>query len=47
VAIPLVERQLELLTSRQETLAAFADELKGKLAQLKRRRRSFGAARSR
>jgi DNA-binding transcriptional MerR regulator len=43
-AIPLVERQLELLTSRQETLAAFADELKGKLAQLKRRRRSLGAA---
>ena len=47
VAIPLVERQLELLTSRQETLAAFADELKGKLAQLKRRRRSFGATRTR
>ncbi len=40
-AIPLVERQLELLTSRQETLAAFADELKDKLARLKRRRRAL------
>ena len=38
-AIPLVERQLELVTARQETLAEFAAELKDKLAQLKRRRR--------
>jgi MerR family transcriptional regulator, repressor of the yfmOP operon len=42
-AIPLVERQLELLTSRQETLAAFSAELKDKLARLKRRRRSLSA----
>ena len=40
-AIPLVERQLELLTSRQETLAAFADELKDKLARLRRHRRTL------
>jgi DNA-binding transcriptional MerR regulator len=33
-AIPLVERQIALVTSRQETLAAFAHELKGKLASL-------------
>ena len=46
-AIPLVERQLELLTSRQETLAAFADELQDKLARLKRRRRSLSATRRR
>lgn len=45
-AIPLVERQLELLTSRQETLAAFADELTDKLARLKRRRRSLTAGRA-
>ena len=42
-AIPLVERQLELLTSRQQTLAAFSDELKDKLTRLKRRRRSLSA----
>jgi DNA-binding transcriptional MerR regulator len=41
-AIPLVERQLELVTSRQETLAAFADELRSKLASLKRRKRHLG-----
>jgi DNA-binding transcriptional MerR regulator len=40
-AIPLVERQIALVTSRQETLAAFADELKGKLASLKRHRREL------
>ena len=40
-AIALVERQLELLTSRQETLAAFADELKDKLARLRRHRRTL------
>jgi len=45
-AIPLVERQLELLTSRQETLAAFSDELKDKLTRLKRRRRSLAADRA-
>ena len=46
-AIPLVERQLELLTSRQETLAAFAAELTDKLARLKQRRRSLSASRRR
>ena len=40
-AIPLVERQLELLTSRQETLAAFSAELKEKLALLRRHRRTL------
>jgi DNA-binding transcriptional MerR regulator len=40
-AIPLVERQLELVRSRQETLAAFADELNAKLASLERRRREL------
>ena len=45
-AIPLVERQLELLTARQETLAAFAAELKDKLARLKRRRRDLSAGRA-
>jgi DNA-binding transcriptional MerR regulator len=40
-AIPLVERQITLVTSRQETLAVFADELKAKLASLKRRRREL------
>jgi DNA-binding transcriptional MerR regulator len=45
-AIPLVERQLELLTARQETLAAFAAELKDKLSRLKRRRRDLSASRA-
>jgi DNA-binding transcriptional MerR regulator len=45
-AIPLVERQLELLTSRQQTLAAFADELKTKLAGLKRHRRALSGSRA-
>jgi DNA-binding transcriptional MerR regulator len=40
-AIPLVERQLELVMARQETLAAFADELRTKLKSLKRRRRAL------
>ena len=40
-AIPLVERQLELVTARQKTLAGFAAELKTKLASLKRRRREL------
>jgi DNA-binding transcriptional MerR regulator len=44
-AIPLVERQLELLTSRQETLTAFADELKDKLARLRRHRRTLARSR--
>jgi DNA-binding transcriptional MerR regulator len=41
-AIPLVERQLELVAMRQETLAAVADELKEKLASLRRRKRQLG-----
>ena len=40
-AIPLVERQIELVQARQETLAAFADELRSKLTSLKRRRREL------
>jgi len=42
VAIPLVRRQLELVTGRQETLAAFAGELEAKLARLEQRRRELG-----
>jgi MerR family transcriptional regulator, repressor of the yfmOP operon len=37
-AIPLVERQLELVRSRQERLDEFADELGHKLKRLKARR---------
>ena len=40
-AMPLVERQLELVRSRQERLAEFADELSGKLRSLKNRRRQL------
>jgi DNA-binding transcriptional MerR regulator len=40
-AIPLVERQLELVAARQEKLAAFADELETKLKSMKRRRREL------
>ena len=40
-AIPLVERQLELLTSRRAKLDDFADELSGKLRSLKKRRREL------
>ena len=40
-AIPLVERQLELVRSRQKTLAEFAGELEEKLRSLERRRRSL------
>jgi DNA-binding transcriptional MerR regulator len=35
-AIPLVERQLELVRARQERLSEFADELSGKLRSLRR-----------
>jgi DNA-binding transcriptional MerR regulator len=37
-AIPLVERQLELVGTRQERLAEFSDELSDKLRRLRRRR---------
>jgi DNA-binding transcriptional MerR regulator len=37
-AIPLVERQLELVRARQEKLAEFADELAEKLRSLRKRR---------
>ena len=40
-AIPLVERQLELVAARQRALDAFAAELKAKRARLKRRRREL------
>jgi DNA-binding transcriptional MerR regulator len=43
-AIPLVERQLELVQARQRTLAAFADELAEKLASLKTRARRAARA---
>jgi MerR family transcriptional regulator, repressor of the yfmOP operon len=41
-AVPLVERQLELVNGRRRTLAEFADELEERLAQLARRRRELG-----
>jgi DNA-binding transcriptional MerR regulator len=41
-AIPLVERQLELVQARQETLGAFADELAAKLTSLRARRAELG-----
>jgi DNA-binding transcriptional MerR regulator len=41
-AIPLVERQLELVTARQQTLAAFARELTEKLARLRERSAELG-----
>jgi MerR family transcriptional regulator, repressor of the yfmOP operon len=37
-AIPLVERQLELVRARQQRLAEFADALAGKLRSLEKRR---------
>jgi DNA-binding transcriptional MerR regulator len=37
-AIPLVERQLELVRARQHRLAEFSDELSDKLRRLRRRR---------
>jgi MerR family transcriptional regulator, repressor of the yfmOP operon len=37
-AIPLVERQLELVNARRATLSEFADELSEKLRSLKKRR---------
>jgi len=40
-AIPHVERQLELLRARQQTLTEFADELNAKLASLRDRRREL------
>jgi len=40
-AIPLVERQLELVRSRQERLAEFSAELSGKLRSLKKRRQEL------
>jgi MerR family transcriptional regulator, repressor of the yfmOP operon len=49
-AIPIVERQLELVHRRQDRLTEFADELSGKLrslrargAELERKRRRKGA----
>jgi len=40
-AIPLVERQLELVRARRRRLDDFADELSGKLATLKKIRRQL------
>ena len=40
-AIPLVQRQLELVRARQRTLSEFADELDEKMRLLKRRRREL------
>jgi DNA-binding transcriptional MerR regulator len=40
-ALPLVERQLELVTARQKTLETFAGELKEKLDQIKQVRREL------
>jgi len=40
-AIPLVERQLELVRSRQQRLIEFSDELSDKLRVLRKRRREL------
>jgi len=45
-AIPLVERQLELVRKRQATLEVFAGELEEKLRRLRGHRRRLGRARS-
>src|SRR4051794_26654224 len=41
-AIPLVERRLELVRSRQERLSDFAGELSEKIRRLRRRRAELG-----
>jgi MerR family transcriptional regulator, repressor of the yfmOP operon len=41
-AIPLVERQLELVRARQDRLSEFAGELSEKLRRLKKRQTEFG-----
>jgi DNA-binding transcriptional MerR regulator len=41
-AIPLVERQLELVGARQDRLAEFADELSEKLRSLRKRQAELG-----
>jgi DNA-binding transcriptional MerR regulator len=40
-AIPLVERQLELVRTRQQRLAEFSDELSDKLRSLRKRQREL------
>jgi DNA-binding transcriptional MerR regulator len=40
-AIPLVERQLELVRARQQRLAEFSDELSDKLRSLRKRQREL------
>jgi DNA-binding transcriptional MerR regulator len=42
-SIPLVEQQLALVTARQQTLNAFAEELTAKLDQLQARQKELGA----
>ena len=41
-AIPLVERQLELVRARQDRLSEFAGELSEKLRSLRKRRAELG-----
>src|SRR5437868_10493588 len=41
-AIPLVERQLELVQARQDRLSEFADELSEKLRRLRKRQAELG-----
>jgi len=41
-AIPLVERQLELVRARQDRLSEFAGELSEKLRRLRERRAELG-----
>ena len=42
-AVPLVERQLELVNARRRTLAEFAGELEERLTLLAQRRRELGS----
>jgi MerR family transcriptional regulator, repressor of the yfmOP operon len=46
-AIPLVERQLDLVRRRQRRLAEFADELSAKLRSLRARQRELDRAQAR
>jgi MerR family transcriptional regulator, repressor of the yfmOP operon len=45
-AIPLVERQLDLVHARQQTLVDFEAELSERLASLRRRRDEYGNSRT-
>ena len=45
-AIPLVERQLELVRTRQQTLSEFSNELADKLGRLRKRQAELGRSKA-